>query len=48
MTRLHNRGTLLLLRYKRGRQILYSRNQLAEYIQQGKTLACQGDNHGVN
>ena len=48
MTRLHNRGTLLLLRYKRGRQILYSRNQLAEYIQQGKTLTCQGDNHGVN
>ena len=41
MTRLHNRGTLLLLRYKRGRQILYSRNQLADYIQQGKTLACR-------
>ena len=48
MTRLHNRGTLLLLRYKRGRHILYSRNQLAEYIQPGKTLACQGDNHGIN
>ena len=48
MTRLHKRGMLLLLRYERGRQILYSRNQLAEYIQQGKTLACQGDNHGIS
>ena len=42
MTRLHNRGTLPLTRYKRGRQVLYSRRQVAEHIQQGITFPRDG------